>query len=676
MATFTGGSGDDSNNGTSAADSSTGGLGNDTLGGLGANDTLDGGDGNDVLTGGNGDDSLVGGSGNDALDGGNNNDTLYGDAGNDTLDGGNQDDLLYGGGDDDSLIGGSGTDTLNGGGGNDSLSGDSLNDTLNGDDGDDTLNGGAGSDTLNGDDDDDYLDGGPGADAMAGGNGDDSYVVDQPGDSITEASDAGTDTVYSAISYLLGAYLDNLTLTGAANINGSGNALDNLIIGNIGNNMLSGGEGNDTLNGSAGDDTLNGDGGNDRLDGGDGANAMAGGSGDDTYVVDDLADAVSENPGEGTDTVESGISYLLGAYLDNLTLTGAANINGSGNALDNLIIGNIGNNMLSGGEGNDTLNGSAGDDTLNGDGGNDRLDGGDGANAMAGGSGDDTYVVDDLADAVSENPGEGTDTVESGISYLLGADVDNLLLTGEGDTTGTGNQLDNAITGNGGDNLLSGDDGDDTLNGGDGDDMLVGGDGDDHLNGGDGADVFQFGFTVNFSQSLVLRTDWFRANETNTGSNSPASTADYKAWLNYDTQLDTWRDYMAQAHGTDVGADLNNNGYDDGLYSAIVTVNGGTLKKPMTSTFAFAGDASYSYMVTEDESTAIATDHGHDLIEDFDAGSDRLDLGVTAEQFAQFFAVTSADGDIVITLNDDPGWSVTLVGLSSFDASVNLLLPV
>ena len=567
MATFTGGSGDDSNNGTSAADSSTGGLGNDTLGGLGANDTLDGGDGNDVLTGGNGDDSLVGGSGNDALDGGNNNDTLYGDAGNDTLDGGNQDDLLYGGGDDDSLIGGSGTDTLNGGG-NDSLSGDSLNDTLNGDDGDDTLNGGAGSDTLNGDDDDDYLDGGPGADAMAGGNGDDSYVVDQPGDSITEASDAGTDTVYSAIS------------------------------------------------------------------------------------------------------------YLLGAYLDNLTLTGAANINGSGNALDNLIIGNIGNNMLSGGEGNDTLNGSAGDDTLNGDGGNDRLDGGDGANAMAGGSGDDTYVVDDLADAVSENPGEGTDTVESGISYLLGADVDNLLLTGEGDTTGTGNQLDNAITGNGGDNLLSGDDGDDTLNGGDGDDMLVGGDGDDHLNGGDGADVFQFGFTVNFSQSLVLRTDWFRANETNTGSNSPASTADYKAWLNYDTQLDTWRDYMAQAHGTDVGADLNNNGYDDGLYSAIVTVNGGTLKKPMTSTFAFAGDASYSYMVTEDESTAIATDHGHDLIEDFDAGSDRLDLGVTAEQFAQFFAVTSADGDIVITLNDDPGWSVTLVGLSSFDASVNLLLPV
>ena len=122
--------------------------------------------------------------------------------------------------------------------------------------------------------------------------------------------------------------------------------------------------------------------------------------------------------GEGIDKVSSAISYALGDNVENLTLTGAA-LDGTGNALDNVIEGN--------GLGN-------------------RLDGGLGADAMAGGAGDDTYFVDQAGDSVSELSGEGTDTVSSGISYTLGDNVENLVLTGAA-ADGTGNGLDNLLTG-------------------------------------------------------------------------------------------------------------------------------------------------------------------------------------------------------------------------------------
>ena len=284
------------------------------------------------------------------------------------------------------------------------------------------------SDSITGNNSDNILNGGTGVDTMAGGAGNDTYVVDNAGDIVIEAAAAGTDTVQSSITYTLGANLENLILTGAAAINGTGNTGNNILTGNTGNNSLNGGAGADN---------------------------MAGGLGDDTYVVDNIGDVVTEAAGAGTDTVQSSITYTLGANLENLTLTGAAAISGTGNNLDNIITGNTANNILSGGDGNDTLNGGAGADTL------------------IGGFGNDTYVVDNAGDSVIENSGAGTDTVQSSISYTLGANLENLTLTGAAAISGTGNDLNNVIQGNAANNTLTGGLGSDTLNGGNGNDTFV-----------------------------------------------------------------------------------------------------------------------------------------------------------------------------------------------------------
>ena len=183
--------------------------------------------------------------------------------------------------------------------------------------------------------------------------------------------------------------------------------------------MYLGGSGNDTVTGGTGSDQLYGFTGNDRLDGGLGTDKMFGGLGDDTYVVGSATEIVGEASGAGTDTIETGVTYSLvdtdgaganGGNVENLTLTGTAAVNGTGNALNNVLTGNSAVNTLLGGDGNDRLNGAAGADVLTGEAGN------------------DTYVVDNAGDTVTELKNGGTDTVESSISYALTANVENLTL--------------------------------------------------------------------------------------------------------------------------------------------------------------------------------------------------------------------------------------------------------
>ena len=130
--------------------------------------------------------------------------------------------------------------------------------------------------------------------------------------------------------------VEDLTLTGSGDISATGNELDNVLTGNGGNNVL---------------------------DGGTAADTMAGGAGNDTYVVDNVGDVAIENAGEGIDTILSSVSYVTPANVENLTLTGSANIDGTGNSLNNSLTGNSGNNRLDEGAGNDTMTGGTGNDT-------------------------------------------------------------------------------------------------------------------------------------------------------------------------------------------------------------------------------------------------------------------------------------------------------------------------
>jgi serralysin len=320
---------------------------------------------------------------------------------------------------------------------------------------------------------------------------------------------ANLDQVSGAIHYARGHVFNALQYNGDVrslieNVNGGigndmvqGNAADNNLKGNSGNDSLFGGEGADILNGGAGNDSLNGGTGNDILDGsGDsvGLDTFTGGFGDDNYGVYNSATVITENAGEGNDTVWTAVNYTLSANVETLYLIG--NTTGIGNAEDNLVIGyGAGNNTISGGVGNDYLNGGAGNDSLNGGIGHDILDGsGDsvGLDTFTGGTGDDTYGIYNSATVIIENAGEGDDTVWAGVNYSLLNNIENLYLVGN--VTGTGNAGDNLIIGYGvGDNVISGGAGHDSLDGGVGNDSLNGGVGNDFLNGGAGNDSLNGG---------------------------------------------------------------------------------------------------------------------------------------------------------------------------------------
>ncbi|MGH8347006.1 MAG: peroxidase family protein, partial [Pseudomonas sp.] len=416
---FVGTAGVDIWTGTAGDDIASGGAGNDILNGLGGNDLLNGDAGNDVLIGGGGADTMAGGDGNDVYEV-----TDFGDVVTE----------LAGAGSDEvwtSLA--SYTLSANveslffGGSGNFAGTGNVLGNNIVG---------GAGNDVLIG---------AGGADTMAGGGGSDIYEVTDAGDVVIELAGAGIDTVWTSLaSYSLRANVENMFFGGSGNFAGTGNVLGNTI---------AGGAGNDVIIGAGGADT------------------MVGGDGSDIYEATDLGDVVIELAGAGIDTVWTSLaSYSLSANVENMFFGGSGNFAGSGNVLDNTLVGGAGNDVLIGGAGADT---------------------------MVGGAGNDVYEVTDLGDVVGENAGGGNDTVWTSLaSYTLGANVENLFFGGSGNFAGTGNALGNNIVG------------------GASNDVLIGGGGNDVMSGGFGNDTFVFaaaGFgndtILNFGATLAAEQD-------------------------------------------------------------------------------------------------------------------------------------------------------------------------
>jgi trimeric autotransporter adhesin len=487
---------------SSAAVNGTGNSSHNYITGNSRDNTLSGEAGHDMLKGGGGNDLLIGGSGDDYMEPGSldmSADGMVGGFGNDTYSVFEADDEVIENGNEGIDEVRAFTDyTLAAHVENLTLcdlvregTGNELDNVIYGNGADNWLRGAGGNDTL-------YGLGGD--DRMVGGTGDDTFYGVDANDDVFEYANEGTDQIVARTSYTLPQYVEVLSFTesysNTLSVNGTGNWLDNLIYGTDGINVLMGMDGDDRLYGYGGIDVLTGNEGHDTLDGGTGADVMIGGTENDSYLVDDAGDVVTEAANEGADSVDSLVAYVLGAHVEDLDLRGDADIDGTGNDLDNFIGGNAGANVLTGGAGNDTFDGEGDDDTINGGEGNDTIDGGLGADTMAGGLGDDFFYVIDAGNTIVENANEGTDTVQTRVTHTLAANVENLTLhTFGGAIDGTGNSLVNVITGNDDNNVLSGMAGNDTLMGGDGIDQLFGGAGNDMMEGGIGDDILDGGIS-------------------------------------------------------------------------------------------------------------------------------------------------------------------------------------
>ncbi|MEM7522762.1 MAG: calcium-binding protein [Pseudomonadota bacterium] len=515
---------------------------------------------------------------------------LDGGAGSDTLFGGDGMDLFLGGEDDDQAFGGAGDDVLAGEGGSDQLFGGKGDDTLTGDGGlvGVILIGGAGPRPATP----------PGDDTLYGGDGDDLLLGLE-----------GRDTLY-------------------------GGADDDVARGGEDDDALYGGDGGDTLEGDAGQDTIFGGDGDDELVGGDDSDVIYGGlgrdtinagKGDDTVHGDgaDLANGVSLRGGAGFDVLsfrQWGHEIAYSDHPDIFTferIEGSDRDDGIFSAQAEEIFGHGGNDSLHGDKSRQTLDGGDGDDLLTSGGRLSKLDGGAGRDEVS-------YAASSAAVDVDLAAGTGD-----------GGDADGDVLTGIEDLTGSTGSGDD-LTGDGGRNEIAGRGGGDDIAGRAGDDTLLGGAGDDTLEGGAGRDVIDGGADVDTAsyRGSALGVTVYLDHPT-LGGIGLSGDAFFDKLTNVENLWGSYQDdYL---HGDDGANELRGEFGDDFLSGG-----GGedTLIGGVGDDTLFGGDGADVFRF----STGTV---GADLIADYDAGEDRIEIfnGVVDGEFQQ---VETEEGVLLI----------------------------
>jgi Ca2+-binding RTX toxin-like protein len=418
------------------------------------------------------------------------------------------------------------------------------------------ISGGAGNDVLKGSTGNDLFVGAAGADVFKAGTGSDTVadLILAQADKVDLSAIAGY-TSLSAVSLHMTQNLADTVID-----LGSGNSLTlkNVTAASLPASafLFSASSGTSTggtpTGGTTTGGTTAGTSGSDTLNGSSGADTLAGGLGDDHYTVNSAGDVVIEKAGEGTDSVQASIDYILPANVENLTLTGSAAIDGTGNALANALIGNAAAN---------TLEGLGGADALNG------------------GSGIDTATYESSSSAVNVSllgaagiGGDGSGDVLTNIENLIGSAFGDTILGNTAANSLWGDSGHDSIRAGSGDDTVDGGVGSDILIGAAGNDLLLGGPGTDSLSGNTGADRFIFQATADSPNSSArdVITDFIHAEadkidvsaidaSTATSGDQPFAFIGTQSFHHIAGELH----YSAGAGGVIVSGDVNGDGVAD-----------------------------------------------------------------------------------------------------------------
>lgn len=126
--------------------------------------------------------------------------------------------------------------------------------------------------------------------------------ADQAGVELATSGDVSVFTSSTDDVDLTGTEVDHVALTGDADLDVTGDADQNFIVGNDGDNNIDAGAGDDQVNTGAGDDTISlGDGDDTVVITGDGTKTIDGGAGNDVFVINHPA-------GVGSDSTFTGLN--------------------------------------------------------------------------------------------------------------------------------------------------------------------------------------------------------------------------------------------------------------------------------------------------------------------------------------------------------------------------------